>query len=797
MSVLRPSRYRPFIDVAFAAQALGESVSSPSPAYHRLRGEPPAPTPLPRRVAGAHEVAASMRFRELEVEVRTRPIMGMWTWFLRQTQGARELAPPHIEPCEGGVRLRVTARGPAANHVAFDLPLAPGERIVGFGERCNAVDQRGWRLETWAEEGAIGLGETLSPRLTQLGVPWNPFPKGPAVSYKPVPWFLSSRGYGVWVRTLAPGFFDVGASDPDTLRAEILTRELEIIVIYGPEPAQLIARFAQLTDGLPRGLPDWALGPWLDAIGGQERVREVARLARAHDIPCSVLWAEDWQGMERKPFGDSKWSYDAIFPVLRHPCRKSYPELERVIGELHEDGIKFLAYYYPYVSVADDDFAMADAAGYFLRDAAGQTRRFPMFMDECAQVDLTNPAARAWYKEELRRGARLGFDGWMADFGEYTPVDIVAHDGEDGLLHHNRVPLLWAELNRELLDEERPDGDYVFFSRSGAAGQQRDTPIFWGGDSNTDFERWDGLPGNLRALLSAGLSGFPLWTLDVGGYTCVVTRGRDAETLARWTELGALLLVMRTHHGTHERRCVQFDEDAATLAHFASYARLHAALYPLRRALVDEAVATGLPVARPLLVEHPDDAVAWAIEDQFLLGADLLVAPVLERGARERSVYLPAGRDWIDLWTGVRRAGGQRLDVVAPLGRIPLFLAADGMLPTFDTRIDTFVRRAAGVRAGLRTLDDAEGSLALFVGPDFREPLRLYDGTVVTRAEGGAPAGAPDPRGLLAEPHALLPAAMMASWRACAAGEGTELRLGDLMVRSPRSRRVRVFRPAP
>lgn len=778
----------------FIFEGLKRSVRSPSPALRQLRGRAPVPTPLPPPLHGAEAVARSMTFHELDVEVRTPLIMSLWTWFLRRTREQRDVA-AEVETLDADtVRVRLRASGGEANHLAFELPLEPGERITGFGERFNALDQRGWELENWTEEGAVGLGEKFSPLLTRLGVPWNPFPKGPAFSYKPVPWFLSSRGYGVLVRTLAPAFFDVGAKDERTLRCELMDREMEILVVYGPEPKTLVQRMVELTDGHPQGLPDWALAPWLDALGGQERVQRVARTLRSHGIPASAIWAEDWQGMDRRPFGESKWSYDTIFPVYRKHCERMYPDMEGMIQGLHDDGFKFLTYYYPYVNDVDEDYAMAAERGWFLEGHDGKTKPIKMFLDWCAQIDLTNPEARAWFKEEMRRGLRLGFDGWMADFGEYTPVDVETHDGEDGLAHHNRYPLLWAELNRELFDEERPDGDFVFFSRSGGPGQQKHTPVFWTGDSNTDFERWDGLPSNLRGLLTAGLSGMSVWTVDVGGYMCIVTRGRDQETLARWTELGAFLAVMRTHHGTHVNRCVQFDSDAGTLEHFATYARFHTALFPLRKALLDEATATGLPIARALLLEHPEDPEAWCVDDQFLLGPYLLVAPMVERGAEWRQVYLPVGHDWIDLWTGERLRGGRRIEAHAPVGRVPLYLRSDGVLPTFDTPVDTLVRREKVANTRLRTLDDAEASLALFVGPDFRGPFDLYDGTRIEVTEVGAKAFEPG-----VSDHALLPTELVAAWKT-AGGEGTELTLpsaaGALTVHSPQPRRVTVHAPA-
>jgi hypothetical protein len=254
---------------------------------------------------------------------------------------------------------------------------------------------------------------------------------------------------------------------------------------------------------------------------------------------------------------------------------------------------------------------------------------------------------------------------------------------------------------------------------------------------------------------------------------------------------------MRTHHGTHPRRSVQFDADAATLAHHRTWAQVHLALFPLLRTLVQQAMTSGLPVCRALLLHHPEDATAWSVEDQFLLGPDLLVAPVVERGARGRSVYLPAGQDWVDLWSGQRQSGGRRVEVTAPIGVVPLFLRASGAIATFDTYADTLVRRAQTREADLRTLDDAHGSLSILVGPDFAGPLTLWDGTRVEIAG----AGAGDP--LAPAPgvtHALLPAALTACWTRHPSGSGRHgwLPAGQrrLQVQSPIERRFTAWEVA-
>ncbi len=741
----------------------------------------------------------------LDVRLHASPLFKTWTKFRREQLSSTRVGMPSFTILAPGVaRFRLSIGHADATHVELRLPAERGEHFVGFGERFNAVDQRGQTLEVWTEEGAIGMGERLSRILTRLGVSWNPFPKGPTTSYKPFPWMISSRGYGIYFETSAPMFFDVAKTSNDTVVCEVAAPHVDVILFYDAEPKELVQRFAEYT-GKTRGVPDWALGPWNDAIFGEAEVDRVASLLRREKIPSSAIWTEDWQNGGWSFFGNSKLSMYNINPVGRDVDRRLYPNFEGVARGLHGRGFKFLGYCYPYVPTTDADYAEGVSKGRFLRDDEGATAPVQIFTSTCAQLDLTHPETRRWHKDELLHAVNVGFDGWMADFGEYTPIACRTYDGSTGLQHHNAYPLLWAKHNREAMDEAGRDEDLVFFSRSAAPGQQAYTSVFWSGDSNTDFERWDGLPSNLPALLSSSLSAMALWTVDIGGYMSLWTTARDEETLARWTELAALLPVMRTHHGTHPRRSMQFDANARTLAHYGTFARLHTALFPLFRGLVDDAKRDGTPVCRPLLMMYPGDAKAWTIEDQFMVGSDLLVAPVITRGARSRDVYLPAGERWVDLWTGRIHPGASVVHVDAPVGQIPLFLRDGGHLVVFDRYVDTLVRTKTVTDGGVRTLDDAEESLVFVVTPSFVGRAEAYDGTTIELVD-RAP-NAPAVTAVHSATHfAMLPESLTKSWRTIAVMNGKRtscaiprdsLRGRGVEGTSPRTRQVSVVVVSP
>jgi len=217
-------------------------------------------------------------------------------------------------------------------------------------------------------------------------------------------------------------------------------------------------------------------------------------------------------------------------------------------------------------------------------------------------------------------------------------------------------------------------GDALFFMRSGFSGAPRYCPLLWGGDQSVDFSRHDGLPSAICAALSSGLVGQPYHHTDIGGYMSLYGNRRTPEVLMRWAEMAAFTAVMRTHEGNRPEENLQIDSSPALLSHFARMTRLFRAIAPYRRAVVAEAAARGLPMQRALFLQFPDDTAGYAVQDEFLFGPDLLVAPVAAEGARSWRAYLPAGADWTHLWSGTAYGGGQEVTVPAPLGEPPVFL---------------------------------------------------------------------------------------------------------------------------
>jgi sulfoquinovosidase len=334
----------------------------------------------------------------------------------------------------------------------------------------------------------------------------------------------------------------------------------------------------------------------------------------------------------------------------------------------------------PYLAVDGPQYAEAARLGYLARRLDSDAPYAVDFGEfDAGVVDFTNEAAAHWFAEEIigKQMLDFGLDGWMADFGEYLPVDLRLRRG-DPMAAHNRWPVYWAEVNADAVASRGRTGDALFFMRAGFTGVQRHCPLLWAGDQSVDFSRHDGIGTVITAALSAGLVSNAYSHSDVGGYTSLHGNVRTAELMFRWYELAAFTPVMRTHEGNRPDDNLQIDSTPELLAGFVRWSRIHAALAPWVRHLCAQASATGLPSQRALFLHWPEDRETFTIQDQYLYGADLMVAPVIEQGAVARRVYLPGDPStvWRHLWSGADFAPGWH-DVDAPVGSPPVFYRPD------------------------------------------------------------------------------------------------------------------------
>jgi alpha-glucosidase (family GH31 glycosyl hydrolase) len=435
--------------------------------------------------------------------------------------------------------------------------------------------------------------------------------------------------------------------------------------------------------GKPARPPLSIFAPWIDAIYGSDNVRRIAQKLRDNGIPASALWTEDWRGADDGTFG---YALRENWRV----ARDLYPDFETLASDLNGMGFAFLTYHNSFIDDTADVYAEALAGGYEIKTSAGQPYEFGSITitGSSTLLDLTNPAAVTWAKDVMGEAIDIGSDGWMADFAEWQPTDAVLASGEDALAVHNRYTVDWAKLTSELLTKRPGRLDPMYFMRSAWIGSQPYMQVIWPGDQQTDFSDGDGLPAVIPMGINLGLAGFPYFGSDIAGYMSQGTTPTTEELFYRWTTFGAMQPVMRTHHGRSARENWQWEQDAATTAHFRRWTRLHMQLAAYLWGSSGSFDRDGLPLIRMIALEYPDEPWAWTTIDEYLLGDRILVAPVQVQGATSREVTLPAGT-WYSLWGGGAALSGGTQTVSAAVTEIPAFAPAGALIVLYPDGVDT------------------------------------------------------------------------------------------------------------
>lgn len=560
--------------------------------------------------------------------------------------------------------IRFVGNKEGINRLWLRLAAEEQEHVYGCGEQFSHFDLRGRNFPLWTSEQGVGRNKDtyitfLADKEDRAGGDyyWTFFPQ---------PTFISSRKYYCHVDDSA--YMDLDFRHPSYHELQLWNIPEKLVLEAADTYVELLGKLTAYLGRQPE-LPDWVYdGVWIGVQGGTEVVLDKLNRALAMGLQVSGVWAQDWQGVRHTSFGKRlmwNWIWN----------RELYPGLDKEIEKLREKGIRFLGYINPYVAVEGHLFKEASAAGFLAKNDRGEDYLVDFGEFDAGIVDFTNPEACEWYKNVIKENMiRFGLSGWMADFGEYLPTDVVLHNGASAEWMHNAWPAMWARLNREAVEEEDKLDDVTFFMRAGYTGSQRYCTMMWAGDQNVDWSLDDGLASVIPAALSLAMSGFGLHHSDIGGYTTLFGMKRTKELFMRWAEHSAFTPIMRTHEGNRPDDNWQFDSDDETLLHFARMSRVYTALKPYLKAAVKENADTGVPVMRPLFLHYERDERAYSIQYQYLLGRDLLAAPVIEEGQRTVSVYLPED-EWIHLWTGRTYRGGD-IQVDAPLGQPPVFYRA-------------------------------------------------------------------------------------------------------------------------
>jgi alpha-glucosidase (family GH31 glycosyl hydrolase) len=602
-----------------------------------------------------------------------------------------------------------------ATRIGFAAPAS--ERYFGFGERSDVLDHRGRDVENYVSDGPFPESDRA---LVAGTIPPQGFRARDDATYYPVPWLLSSRGYGVLIDRDETSQFHLASDQAGVWSAEVQSHALSLRVFAGPRPAQVLRRFTAATGRQPPPVQPWQFGPWFqtgqpNTVPLDEEAGYLAKLRKA-DAPVSAAETQ----LRYLPCGLDRGN-------------EAY-EAQRV-KFFHDHGLAILTYVNPEICASYQPlFGQAVAAGALQTNAAGGAGGPALFdafvggtgpagfsIQPVAQFDFTSQGATDVYGALLRRILAAGHDGWMEDFGEYTPPDANTAAGTAPSVNHNGYPTSYHCGVAQLVGR-RP---VVRFQRSGWTGAARCAQDVWGGDPTTTFG-FDGLSSAVKQALSIGMSGVSRWGSDIGGYDTIADDPQlTPELLQRWIEFGAVSGVMRTKLSgiaipSYTRPQIF---DTGIIGVWRRYAKLHTQLYPYLRAADADYRATGMPLMRaPALIEPG----APATDDAFGFGPDLFAAPVVAQGQTTRAVRLPPGR-WSQglayrskdgAWVAKRaRAlrGGRTVHVNAALDELPLFVRAGALLPLLPADVNSLYRRSRF------------GTLRLLAFPRGRSQARIFD----------------------------------------------------------------------
>jgi len=579
-----------------------------------------------------------------------------------------------------------------------------------------AYDTGYWRFYVADSASYYGFGERFDTLDHAHTVVHNlsldtPGPKG-SNTYKPIPFFMSTTGYGLWLDTTGDATFDLNATDRDQITVDFAANRLRILLFTGaPEaPGKFAAILSAFTAQTQRAIlpPYWAFAPWQarDFHQSQEQVLEDVQKTRELGLPASVIlidspWATAYNSYEFNP--------------------KQFDDAPGMVKNLHENGFKLVLWHTSWINNKSDppgepgfegkiselspNYGVAAERGFFIKNPNGSPFVGRWWKGQGSLIDFTNPKAREWWQDQLRLAISAGADGFKDDDAEggFITPDMKFADGTDPRMMRNRYATLYNNAVEDVIRNDM-HGNGVLFARSVTTGANG-LGFLWAGDNEASFSQLNGLPTVVTAGLSAGLSGMPLWACDLGGYL----RQPDtpnAALLQRWSEFSAFTPTMEVMSSANVTPWT-FDQNSKSgtpaLDTYRKFAILHMSLFPYRYAAAQQASMTGTPILRALILDYQDDPHARAIKDEYLFGPDLLVAPVVDENT-SRAVYLPAG-DWISLFTGDQITGPQTIIAKAPLDSIPVYAKRGTILPKIPDDVMTLVPAAESGNAHLQTLD--------------------------------------------------------------------------------------------
>lgn len=537
-------------------------------------------------------------------------------------------------------------KGPEDAYMREQLSISVGELVYGLGERFSAFGKNGQSVDIWNEDGGTSTEQ----------------------SYKNIPFYLSNKGYGVFVNHPEKVSFEVATEMVTKVEFSVPGENLDYFLINGPTMKEVLMRYTDIT-GKPALPAPWTFGLWLSTSFttnyDEKTVNSFVDGMIERGIPLSVFhfdcfWMKDFH------WCDFTWD------------ERVFPDPEGMLKRLKEKGLKICVWINSYVGQESSLFEEGVKGGYFLKRANGDVWQWDMWQPGLAIVDFTNPAACEWYGKKLEALLDMGVDCFKTDFGERIPTDCVYYDGSDPVKMHNYYTYMYNKTVHDVIAKKKGEKEAILFARSATAGGQK-FPVHWGGDCWSDYESME---ESLRGGLSLTSSGFGFWSHDIGGFESTST----PDVYKRWCAFGLLSTHSRLHGSTSYRVPWAYDEESVDVVRY--FAKLKARLMPYLYRNAIETAKTGVPMMRSMVLEFTEDRNCAYLASQYMLGDSLLVAPIFnEDGIAE--YYLPEGR-WTSLLSGDVKEGGRWYKEKHGYLSIPLYVR-EGSIVAMGARDDNAV----------------------------------------------------------------------------------------------------------
>ncbi len=537
------------------------------------------------------------------------------------------------------------------------LTMGVGELIYGLGERFTAFTKNGQSVAIWNEDGGTSTYQ----------------------SYKNIPFYISNKGYGVFVNHPEKVEFEIGTEQVTKTAFSVEGGYLDYYLFNGPSMKEVLERYTDLT-GKPSLPAPWTFGLWLSTSFttnyDEETVMSFVDGMLDRGIPLRTFHF-DCFWMKEFHWTDFVWD------------SRVFPDPKGMLSRIKAKGLNICVWINPYIAQESCLFAEGMEKGYFVKRTNGDVWQWDMWQPGMALVDFTNPDACTWYQEKLAGLLDMGVDCFKTDFGERIPVDGIEYfDNSDAKKMHNYYTYLYNKTVYDILEKKRGKGEAVLFARSATVGGQK-FPVHWGGDCWSDYESME---ESLRGGLSLLMSGFGFWAHDIGGFESTST----PDVYKRWVAFGLLSSHSRLHGSTSYRVPWAYDEEAVDVVRF--FTRLKARLMPYLYKTAIQANKTGVPTMRSMVLEFTEDRTCHYVDKQYMLGDSLLVAPIFNEESLA-DYYLPAGR-WTDFFTGEVKEGGRWIQEKHGYLSVPLLVKENSIVaigahddkPDYDYGEDTELR---------------------------------------------------------------------------------------------------------